>query len=158
RATVAAGTRCGRTGRAAMTRYVALKLLSLLAVQFGITLVVVFMIRLVPGDVVDFLYGQYMSQQRVDEIPPLFGLDRPILVQYAEWLGNLLRGDFGRSLVSGRSIATDLALRFPVTLELTLLAVAWSVPAGVTLGVIAARRPYGKVDGLTTTVSLLGLA
>lgn len=141
-----------------MTRYVAQKLLSLVAVQFGITLIVFFLIRLVPGDVVDVLYGQYMSSQRVDEIRALFGLDRPVLVQYADWLGNLLHGDFGRSLVSGRSIATDLAMRFPVTLELALLAMAWSVPAGITLGVTAARRPYGKVDGLVTTISLLGLA
>jgi peptide/nickel transport system permease protein len=141
-----------------VTRYVAQKLLSLLAVQFGITLVVFFLIRLVPGDVVDVLYGQYMSSQRVDEIRALFGLDRPALVQYADWLGSLLRGDFGRSLVSGRPIAGDLAMRFPVTLELALLAMAWSVPAGITLGLIAARRPYGKVDGLVTTISLLGLA
>jgi peptide/nickel transport system permease protein len=141
-----------------VTRYLAQKLLSLLAVQFGITLVVFFLIRLVPGDVVDVLYGQYMSAQRVDEIRALFGLDRPVLVQYADWLGSLLRGDFGRSLVSGRSIAGDLAMRFPVTLELALLAMAWSVPAGITLGLIAARRPRGRVDGLVTTISLLGLA
>jgi peptide/nickel transport system permease protein len=94
----------------------------------------------------------------VDEIRALFGLDRPVLVQYADWLGSLLHGDFGRSLVSGRSIAGDLAMRFPVTLELALLAMVWSVPAGITLGLIAARRPHGKVDGLVTTISLLGLA
>ncbi len=141
-----------------MARYVAQKLLSLLAVQFGITLIVFFLIRLVPGDVVDVLYGQYMSQQRVDEIRALFGLDRPVLVQYLDWLGKLLHGDFGQSLVSGRTIGADLALRFPVTLELALLATAWSIPLGGACGVIAARRPYGKVDGLVTTVSLLGLA
>src|SRR5438132_9030787 len=108
-----------------MARYIAQKVLALLAVQFGVSLIVFFLIRLVPGDVVDVIYGQYMSSQRLDEIRALFGLDRPALIQYVEWLGRLLHGDFGRSLVSGRSIATDLALRFPVNLELALLAAAW---------------------------------
>ncbi|HEY7062340.1 MAG TPA: ABC transporter permease [Chloroflexota bacterium] len=141
-----------------MTRYLAQKLLSLVAVQFGVSLVVFFLIRLIPGDVVDYLYGQYVSSQRIDEIRALFGLDRPLLVQYGEWLGRVLHGDFGRSLVSGRPIANDLAMRFPVTAELALLAAAWSIPVGVTLGVIAARRPYGKVDGLVSAIGLLGLA
>jgi peptide/nickel transport system permease protein len=141
-----------------VTRYLAQKLLSLVAVQFGVSLVVFFLIRLIPGDVVDYLYGQYVSSQRIDEIRALFGLDRPLLVQYGEWLGRVLHGDFGRSLVSGRPIANDLAMRFPVTAELALLAAAWSIPVGVTLGVIAARRPYGKVDGLVSAIGLLGLA
>jgi peptide/nickel transport system permease protein len=141
-----------------VTRYLVQKLLSLLAVQFGVSLIVFFLIRLVPGDVVDYLYGQYVSSQRIDEIRALFGLDRPLLVQYGEWLGRVLHGDFGRSLVSGRSIANDLAMRFPVTAELALLAAAWSIPAGVALGVIAARRPYGKVDGVVSAIGLLGLA
>jgi peptide/nickel transport system permease protein len=141
-----------------MTRYIFQKLLSLLAVQFGITLIVFFMIRLVPGDVVDYLFGQYMSSQRLDEIRALFGLDRPAVVQYVEWLGNVLHGDLGKSLLSGRPIADDIALRFPITAQLTLMAAAWSVPLGVAFGVIAARRPYGKLDGTITCISLLGLA
>jgi peptide/nickel transport system permease protein len=141
-----------------MTRYIVQKLISLLAVQFGITLIVFFMIRLVPGDIVDYLYAQYMSSERLDQIRVLFGLDRPILVQYADWLGNLLHGDLGKSMLSGRPINTDIALHFPVTAELALFAVAWSVPLGVLFGVIAARRPYGKVDGFVTSVALLGVA
>ena len=141
-----------------MSRYLLQKLLSILAVQFGVSLVVFFLIRLVPGDVVDYLYGQYVSSQRIEEIRALFGLDRPLVVQYWEWLSRVLHGDLGRSLLSGRPIANDLAMRFPVTAELALLAIAWSAPLGVTLGVIAARRPYGKVDGLVSSVALLGLA
>src|SRR5690348_6374163 len=118
-----------------MTRYLAQKLLALLAVQIGVSLVVFFLIRLVPGDVVDYLYGQYMSSQRIDEVRAMFGLDRPLLVQYVDWLGRLLHGDLGRSLVSGRPIANDLAMRFPVTMELTALAAAWSIPLGMMLGV-----------------------
>src|ERR671931_82416 len=139
-----------------MARYILEKLLSLLAVQFGITLIVFFMIRLGPGDVVDYLFAQYMSSQRMNEIRALFGLDRPALVQYAEWLGNLLHGGLGKANLSGGPIAGDLPLPFPVTAELALIAVAWSVPLGIAFGVIAPRRPYGKVDGLVTCASLLG--
>jgi peptide/nickel transport system permease protein len=141
-----------------MARYLAQKLASLIAVQFGITLIVFFMIRLVPGDVVDFLYAQYMSKQRADEIRVLFGLDRPAIVQYADWLWNLLHGDLGTSMLSGRPILGDILLRFPTTAELALYSLLWSVPLGVACGVIAARRPYGKVDGLVTSLSLIGLA
>ncbi len=141
-----------------MGRYVTQKLLSLVAVQLGISLIVFFLIRLIPGDVVTYLFGQNMSAERMDQIRTLFGLNRPWTVQYFEWVGNLFHGDLGISLVSGRPIASDIALRFPVTAELTLFAVAWSIPVGVGLGVVAARHPRGKVDGLATCVSLVGLA
>jgi peptide/nickel transport system permease protein len=141
-----------------MTRYIAEKLVSLVGVLLGISLIVFLMIRLVPGDTVDFIFGQYMSSQRMDEIRALWGLDRPLSTQYLEWLGRMLHGDFGRSILTGRDIAPDILLRFPVTLELTLLAAAWSVALGVTFGVLAARHPYGKTDGLLTALSLVGLA
>src|ERR687883_323534 len=127
-----------------MPRYIAEKLVSLVGVLLGISLIVFLLIRLVPGDTVDFIFGQYMSSQRMDEIRALWGLDRPLATQYLEWLGRTLRGDFGRSILTGREIAPDILLRFPVTIELALLAALWSVGLGVTLGVLAARHPYGK--------------
>jgi peptide/nickel transport system permease protein len=141
-----------------MTRYIVEKLVSLAGVLLGISLIVFLMIRLVPGDTVDFIFGQYMSSQRMDEIRALWGLDRPVSTQYVEWLGRVLHGDFGRSILTGREIAPDILLRFPVTIELTVLAALWSIALGITLGVVAARRPYGKTDGLLTLLSLLGLA
>jgi peptide/nickel transport system permease protein len=141
-----------------MTRYAVERLLSLLAVQFGITLIVFFLIRLVPGDVVDHLFGLYMNSERMDEIRALWGLDRPLVTQYLEWLTGVLHGDFGRSILTGRAIAPDIAMRFPVTLQLSVMAAAWSIVVGLVLGVIAARRPNSKLDGLVTSVSLLGLA
>jgi peptide/nickel transport system permease protein len=119
---------------------------------------VFFMIRLVPGDTVTFIFGQSMSQERMDEIRRLWGLDRPLFVQYADWMGRLLHGDFGLSLLSGRPILTDIGLRLPVTLELSAAAAAWSIALGLTLGVIAARYAYTKLDGMVTMATLLGLA
>jgi peptide/nickel transport system permease protein len=116
------------------------------------------MIRLVPGDTVDFIFGQSMSPERMNEIRRLWGLDRPAVVQYADWLTGLLHRDFGHSILTGRPIVMEIAMRLPVTIELSVLAAVWSVVLGVTLGVIAARYAYTKLDGLITTVTLAGLA
>jgi peptide/nickel transport system permease protein len=99
-----------------------------------------------------------MSTQRLEEVRALFGLDRPVAVQYLDWLGGLLHGDLGKSMLSGRPIILDIALRLPITIQLSALAIAWSVPLGVLLGVTAARRPYGRTDGLVSVAGLLGLA
>jgi len=141
-----------------VSRYIVQKLLALLLVQLGISVIVFYMIRLVPGDAVDYIYGLYMSSGRIEEIRALWGLDRPVVVQYLEWMGRVLQLDFGRSLVSGRAIAEEIFSRLPVTLHLSLMAGAWSVVFGVTLGVIASRYPNGKIDGLVTTTGILGLA
>ncbi len=141
-----------------MTRYIVQKLFSLVLVQLGISVVVFYMIRLVPGDVVDFIYGQYMGSERMDEIRALWGLDRPMVVQYLDWMGRVLQLDFGRSLVSGRAITEEIFRRLPVTAHLSVMAVAWSVVFGIILGVIAARFPNGKIDGMVTTIGMLGLA
>lgn len=141
-----------------VTRYIIQKLFSLILVQLGISLVVFYMIRLVPGDVVDFLYGLYMASGRLDEIRALWGLDRPLVVQYLDWMGRVLQLDFGRSLVSGRAISEEIFTRLPVTLHLAFMAALWSVAFGITLGVIAARFPNGKIDGIVTTIGMLGLA
>lgn len=141
-----------------MARYLAQKLISLVAVLFGVSLVVFLLIRLIPGDVIDYLFEGRISQDMVAEARAYFGLDRPIYVQYGDWMGGVLRGDLGKSLLNRRSISEDLVRRFPVTAQLTLMAAAWSIVVGVALGVVAARRPYGLLDGLVTTLSLLGVA
>lgn len=141
-----------------MSRYIVQRLFALLVVQFSITLIVFFLIRLVPGDLVDFIFAQYMSSGRMDQIRALWGLDRPVTEQYLDWLGRLLRGDFGSSLLRGRPILDDIVLRFPVTAQLSAIAAVWSIVVGIALGVVAARRPNGAIDGLVTSVTLLGLA
>lgn len=141
-----------------MNRYIVQKLFSLVLVQLGISVVVFFMIRLVPGDAVDYIYGLYMGSERMDEIRALWGLDRPMVTQYLDWMGRVLQLDFGRSLVSGRAISEEIGRRLPVTMHLSVMAAAWSVVFGITLGVIAARFPNGKIDGMVTTIGMLGLA
>jgi len=135
---------------------------SLLAIPtlFGVALIVFLLMRSVPGDVVTNLVGLQgnVSQERLVELRRLFGLDLPIHVQFGQWFGAAVQGDLGSSLRTGRPIATDLALRFPVTLELTvlslLIALAIAIPVGVAAALYRGRWP----DQLGSLFALLGLS
>jgi peptide/nickel transport system permease protein len=94
----------------------------------------------------------------VDAIREQLGLNRPIYEQYVDWLGGVVRGDLGNSLISGRPIRTDLQLRIPRTFELGGVAVLISVLVGIPLGVLAARYRNGPVDLLATSFAILGLS
>lgn len=135
---------------------------SLLAIPtlFGVALIVFLLMRSVPGDVVTNLVGLQgnVSQERLVELRRLFGLDLPIHVQFGQWFAAAVQGDLGSSLRTGRPIATDLALRFPVTLELTvlslLIALAIAIPVGVAAALYRGRWP----DQLGSLFALLGLS
>ncbi|MGH2400067.1 MAG: glutathione ABC transporter permease GsiC, partial [bacterium] len=90
---------------------------------FGVLLAVFLLIRLVPGDVVTQMVAleATISPKRVEELRRLFGLDRPLPVQFAEYLGNVAQGDLGRSLRTGLPVGRELLRRFPVTIELAVL-------------------------------------
>src|SRR6185437_9600109 len=75
-----------------------------------------------------------------------YGLDQPLYVQYADWLGGVLQGDFGRSVQSDVSISAEIAKRFPITLELTLLAILVALAISVPLALLAPRRANGTLD------------
>lgn len=141
-----------------MTRYIFTKLVSMVIIMWLVSLVVFLMVRLVPGDVIDVLYERFASPEQLDELRVLFGFSRPIHEQYFEWLWNVLHGDLGRAFLSGRSISGDLMQRFPITLELSLLAAMWAVAVGTTLGTIAGVRPYTGTDAFATIAALIGMA
>lgn len=120
--------------------------------------VFVFLImRLVPGDPVRTMLGFRATDENVATIRAELGLDQPLHEQYLDWLGGLLRLDFGRDFVSNVPIATLVAERLPVTLQLTFMAMALAVLVGVPLGVIAAvrRRNTGRA---TTAFAIAGIS
>lgn len=134
-------------------------LLALLA-AFGVSVLVFALIRLVPGDVVTNLIGLEgnVSAAQQAEMRRLFGLDQPIPVQFGHWLAALLRGDLGVSLRTERPVFADLLLRFPVTLELTVVALIIAVLVGLPLGVTAALHRGRAADYLSSSFVLIGLA
>ena len=135
-------------------------MLQVVPVVFGLSVAVFLMLRLIPGDVVDVILGTegVASQERLAQLRKLFGLDRPFHEQYFEWAGSLLRGDFGRSIRTSRPILPDILARFPVTIQLTAMAMVMSLALAIPLGVVSAVRRYTRSDAAVRVFGLLGLS
>lgn len=137
-----------------LIRRLGLLLLQLLAAG---TLIFV-IIRLVPGDPARAVLGETATEEQIAEIHEQLGLNDPLLTQFADFWGQLLRGSLGESLVSGRPVLTDVGLRIGNTLELVLLAVGISILVGIPLGAAAARRADKARDYAITSVAVVGLS
>jgi ABC-type dipeptide/oligopeptide/nickel transport system permease component len=125
----------------------------LLAVSF-----VCFLIFLFTGDPVLMLAGKYATQQERERVRIVYGLDRPFYVQYVNFLGNALEGDFGKSYISQVDALDTILERFPATFELALTAILISLSAGVALGVLVSIKPNGFVSKMIMAGSLGGIS
>jgi peptide/nickel transport system permease protein len=130
-----------------------------LVVTLGFVSVLVFVaIRVLPGDPVLVMAGPEANPEVVARLRAAMGLDRPLVVQYADWLGKALRGELGTSLQYDVPVGTLILSRMPVTLPLTAMAAFFTVVVAVPLGVYAATRARGPGDYLTMVVAQTGLA
>ena len=141
-----------------MTRYLLRRLLAMIPVIFGVTLITFALLRFIPGDPIQVMLGPEVIGNRAEELRRLYGLDRPWPVQYVEWLGRALRGDLGASLRSGLSVSSSILERLPVTVELTILSMLFGLLVGLPLGILAAQTRGSAVDSLLTSLSLLGIS
>lgn len=141
-----------------MLKYIVRRILVSIPVLFGISIVTFLMIRLVPGDTVTALLGTRYSEEQAVQLKAYYGLDKPLYVQYLIWIGNVLRGDLGRSSFSGDSVMQSIIERLPVTLELTLISVLIASLIGIPLGIWAAYRHNRLPDYMATVVGLLGIS
>lgn len=114
----------------------------------GVTFVVFMMVRAVPGDVLDLIGGDFGAADPAvkEALKKEFGLEGNLALQYLEWLGRVVRLDFGESIISGRTVTSELSNRVPVTLELGLLGIFFSVLIAIPVGVISAIRQDTWVD------------
>ena len=140
-----------------MLRFLSQRLLVLIPVLLGVSMLSFLLLYLIPGDVVDILMGQESGDPaRLAEMRRLFGLDRPLPARYAEWLGEALRGDLGRSFVTRRPVLSEILTAFPVTLQLTGVSLLIALAAGLPLGVLAAvRRGRASSVGISLLVLLV---
>ncbi len=141
-----------------MIQYIVRRLLALVPVLLGISLIVFLLVHLVPGDVVSILLGPTTSPEAREALRKLFGLDEPLQVQYVRWLGGVLHGDLGTSLRTGQPVLSSILDRFSVTLELTGLAMVVALLIGVPAGLIGAVKQYSKLDYAVTLFALAGLS
>lgn len=123
-----------------MGRYVARRLLQMVPVLLGVSILTFALTNLLPGDPARAAAGRLATPQQLEEVRERLGLDRPLPVQYAMYMGRLARGDLGTSLTSKQAVAEELRLFFPATLELLLATMAIAVGVGIPLGVLAATR------------------
>lgn len=122
------------------------------------TFSVFMLLKMLPGDVAITLAGENATQERIEEIRTLYGLDRPLLVQYGEWVWGAVQGDLSKSLLSGEAVSDTLARVFPNTLFIVAYAIILAILAGVPLGVLAASRSGGWADKLVMVFSSVGVA
>ena len=144
-----------------MLRYALGRLIGTVPVLFGVTLLVFLMAWVTPGDPVVAMLGeasQGISRQALEDLRRELGLDRPLPVQYLDYVAGLLRGDLGDSVRSRRPVLSEIRDRLPATIELALAALAIAVALGVALGVLAAVRKRTWVDGAAIAVALLGVS
>lgn len=141
-----------------MTRFLASRAVSLAFVLWLVTIIAFVVIRLAPGDPSAVMLGSDATPTAVAEFRAKYGLDRPIAVQYAAWLGHVLRGDLGTSIYLGRPVTTAILERLPVSVTLTLAAFAIAVTLGVALGLVAAYWHDTWADRAVSAIAALGLS
>ncbi len=137
-----------------MYRFIVRRVLLAILTLFVVSVATFFMLRLVPGSIVDLMVSDFGYAADRQAILAQLGLDRPIHTQFFEWFGGLFVGDLGDSLWTTRPVTHELARRYPVTLELSVIALVVSTAVAIPIGIITAVRQDTWVDYLLRTVSI----
>ena len=141
-----------------MLRYLVRRLLLLVPILFGVSLLIFFWIRALPGSPAESLLGERATPQLVQAYRHRYGLDQPIYKQYWAYLKTTLQGDLGVSVASRRRVTYEIKQRFPATVELALAAMLFAITIGVPLGFIAAKKHGGVFDNSSLVLSLIGIS
>ncbi len=141
-----------------MARYLASRLLLAIPTVLAVLTLVFFVVRVIPGDPAQAALGDYASEASVDALRERMGLNEPLIVQYFNFLGDLLRGDLGKSMITGKDISELIRQVLPYTLELTFTAIFIGTLFGVPIGIYSARHANTSIDYIGRVVSLAGLS
>ena len=141
-----------------MREYLIKRLFLMIPTLIGITLVVYAVLLTLPGDPVDVLLAEAYGARMARRLRAEWGLDDPILMQYGRWLWRIVRGDWGRSMFSGRPVLEEILKKLPLTLELIVLALLFELVIAVPARVIAAVKPYTCWDYGAVTFALVGVS
>ena len=142
-----------------MTRFIAQRLLAALVTVWIATIAVTLLVHVVPGDPVRIMYGSFQTTpEELEAIRVRLGLDQPIWVQYAKYLGRVLQGDLGRSIVGDQPVLDILLVRFPMTLALAMASLAIAIAVGMTLGFLAAYKRGTWVDASAMILAIVGVS
>jgi peptide/nickel transport system permease protein len=139
-------------------RYIGKRLVAAVPVIFGLTVIVFFIMALIPGDPATAILGSYATPENVATLNTQLGLDKPLWQQYFTWLMNLLQGDFGRSYSLNRPVIDEVIERFSATLVLAGTALVICSILGLLAGIFSAVYQYGAVDKGLTLIVLIGIS
>jgi peptide/nickel transport system permease protein len=140
-----------------MLRFVLRRLALMVPVLFGLSLLLFFWVRALPGGPATALLGERATPAAVEQINRLYGFDRPLVEQYFTYMGRLLSADFGVSVRTNEPVVSEFLLRFPATIELTALALLFAIGVGIPMGYFAARRANRLPDTVVIVGSLIGV-
>ncbi len=144
-----------------MRAYIIRRLLQMILVLLIVTVIVFFLLRLLPGDPIYMYLSQQdvdeITQEQVDFIKHQLGLDQPLPVQYVKWLGNVLTGDLGDSIITKTPVVNEIKVRLPITLHLGILAFILSIVIGIPVGILAAARRGSWTDNVFTALGNIGI-
>jgi peptide/nickel transport system permease protein len=145
-------------GRSQIVSYIGWRLVQLVIVLMGVSVVVFFTMHVLPGDVALLLLGDRGTAEQLAKLRIQLGLDQPVIVQFLRFIADAAHGDFGTSLTSNRPAFVDVSIALPVTLQLTIAALGLATFIGVPAGVIASLRPGGTFDNVAMTCTLFGVS
>jgi ABC-type dipeptide/oligopeptide/nickel transport system permease component len=145
-------------GGMSMLKYIVKRILQMIPMLLILTLVVFFMVRLIPGDPVTMSLGMGAGKEAIAAETARLGLDKPIWEQYFIWMGNLVKGDFGTSIFTHKSVLYEITKRFPVTVRLAVGATVVSTVVGVIFGIIASVKRGKAADNILMVTSLLSVS
>ncbi|OKH36630.1 peptide ABC transporter permease [[Phormidium ambiguum] IAM M-71] len=141
-----------------MFKFILKRLLSLLPVLIGITLLVFTLLHLIPGDPAVVLLGERATPEQIESLRQQLGLNQPLPIQYFNFLFNVIRFDFGKSIISGIPIIDEIKTRWPATFELSVASMLIALILGIPAGIFAAIRKNTWLDNLLMSGSLIGVS
>ncbi len=134
------------------------KILAVIPKLLAISIILFFLINVLPGDAAMGMLSDDSSYEYYMQLKEKMGLDRPAVERYLDWLSGMLKGDFGKSLISGQPVAQRIAQRFPYTIELTVLAIIISMLIALPAGILSAVKRNSPLDVSSSIMSMVGVA
>lgn len=141
-----------------MYKYVIKRLLMMIPVIIGVTIIIFLIMALSPGDPARLVLGEMASEESVANWREAHGLNDPLPIRYVNYMKNMLKGDLGTSYANGRSVATEISSRFPITLRLAIVGMIVALVIAIPLGIVSAVKQYSLIDGFATIFGMLGIA
>lgn len=138
--------------------FIAGRLIALLPVAFLVSCIAFGLTYMMPGDAAEVIAGEQATTEQIESVRERLGLNRPVVEQYFTWIGQVARGDLGRSLMSSQPVAEAVLERLPVTVALTLLSVLIAIIIGGPAGLLAGLYPNGLLDRIVTVIATIGVA